>query len=244
MVKPIIAIDAGHGGKDSGTSCKLFKEKDIVLKMSHYQLSRCQQLGIPAILIRTNDSYISLKERSTMIKESGAKYCLCNHINAFKKTDVRGATVIHSIYADGKLAHSIKGQIVNAGAIKGSVWCKSSLINKKKDYYHMHRETGSTRTVIVEYGFASNPSDALLIYNKWSEFAEASLRGLCFHAGLHYEMPHDKPQPNHVKEGIEYLYTKGLLTSTILEIENNEPLPAWAVGLVLKRYEEGEKRGN
>src|SRR5690606_6463952 len=115
-MKPILVIDPGHGGKDpGGGSTASWKEKDMVLQISLYQYERFKQLGVPVTLTRDEDVYLSPAERTKIVRDSGAKYCISNHINAAGNVSARGVETIHSIYSDGKLATAIFNAIKDAG---------------------------------------------------------------------------------------------------------------------------------
>lgn len=161
----------------------------MVLQISLYQYERFKQLGVPVTLTRDEDVYLSPAERTKIVRDSGAKYCISNHINAAGNTTARGVETIHSIYSDGKLATAIFNALVGAGMPGRRVFCKSLDNNPQTDYYFMHRETGSVSTVIVEYGFATNRADAELIESNWRDYAEAVVRAFCQHAGYDYAPP-------------------------------------------------------
>ena len=59
--------------------------------------------------------------------------------------------------------------------------------NPNKDYYFMHRNTGDTESVIVEYGFIdSTGDDAYQIQNNWEKYAEAVVKAITEYAGYNY----------------------------------------------------------
>lgn len=191
-MKPILVIDPGHGGKDpGGGSTANWKEKDFVLQISLYQYERFKQLGVPVALTRDKDVYLSPNERAKIVRESGAKYCISNHINAAGNSTARGVETIHSIYSDGKLAAAIYNAIRDAGMPGRRVFSRSIDNKQKVDYYFMHRDTGSVSTVIVEYGFATNAQDVQLLENHWRDYAEAVVRAFCQYAGYDYRPPTD-----------------------------------------------------
>lgn len=198
----MVIIDPGHGGNDPGMVSKYFKEKDITLKMSLYQHERFKQLGIPVKLTRNKDITLNPVARGSIVKNSGAKVCVSNHINSSIKTSVRGAETIHSIYSNGRLSNSIMNNIVESGAIKRRVFCKEHTTLKGKDYYYMHRYTGSVETIIVEYGFGSNDLDAEFILNNWKKLSESIVRAVCFYLGYIYTTPKEEvKKPNLLKIG-------------------------------------------
>lgn len=55
-----------------------------------------------------------------------------------------------------------------------------------KDYYFMHRNTGRTEPIIVEYGFVDNAADANRIKNNWENYAEAVVKAVAEYKGIPY----------------------------------------------------------
>ncbi len=167
----IICIDPGHGGKDPGGGTnKHFKEKDMVLKISFEQKKHFERNGIKVVMTRTGDEYLDSVPRTTRVKNSGAKYCISNHINA---GGGEGAETIHSIHGSAQIATGILNALVAAGAKKRRVFSRRGVSG---DYYYMHRMTGAVDTIIVEYGFADNASDTQKIINEWKKYAEVVAR--------------------------------------------------------------------
>lgn len=205
MAKPVLIIDAGHGGTDSGASGNGIIEKDYTLKISLYQYARFKELGVPVSLTRDNDRSLDSVQRTNIVKDSGAKYCISNHINAATAEDAQGVETIHSIHSDGKLAHALAYAVRDAGQPFRRIFCREDTdkktVNGKvvevpngADYYFMHRLTGSASTVIVEYGFLSNAADASRIKDNWKTYAEAVVRALCSFIGHAYTKPQEVVQ--------------------------------------------------
>lgn len=189
MALPILIIDSGHGGKDGGGgSNSYFKEKDMNLKISLYQFNRFKKLGVPVSLTREDDIYLSPVNRTELVRNSGAKYCISNHINA-ATPQARGAETIHSIFTDGKLAKILYQAIVDEGMSGRRVFSKESEIYKGRDYYYMHRDTGAVNTIIVEYGFATNAEDSRLLRSNWENYAEAVVKAFCTFINHKYVPP-------------------------------------------------------
>lgn len=80
----VVVIDAGHGGKDHGTSGKKVKEKDlalsIALKVGNYIEQNVP--GVKVIYTRTDDRYLSLDERADIANKAKADLFICIHANA------------------------------------------------------------------------------------------------------------------------------------------------------------------
>jgi len=93
--KIVIAIDAGHGGQDSGALGKGgTKEKTVVLAIAK-RLSKLvnAEPGMRAYLTRDKDIFISLRQRIKRARNNNADMFISIHADAFKNTKARGASV-------------------------------------------------------------------------------------------------------------------------------------------------------
>ncbi|MFS1511253.1 N-acetylmuramoyl-L-alanine amidase [Chengkuizengella sp. SCS-71B] len=191
IIDPILIIDSGHGGKDPGGGTNhLWKEKDFALQISLYQYDRFRQLDIPVTLTRNEDVFISSVNRARMVRESGAQYCFSNHINAGGGD---GVETIHSIHADPTLATKLAQGIVDEGQNLRRVFSRRLPTDPKKDYYFMHRETGSVSTTIIEYGFAdSKLDDVEQLQTFWKDYAEAVVKTFTTFIGREYKSPNQE----------------------------------------------------
>lgn len=178
MTTPKIIIDPGHGGKDiGGGSNEYWLEKDMVLQISLYQYYRLVELHFPVALTRDSDIYLSPEERTKIVRESGAQYCISNHINAGGGD---GAEFIHSIYSDSTFSSIMAEMIRLEGQNIRRIFTRTLPYDPKKDYYFMHRNTGNVDTIIVEYGFADSALDDVeQIKQFWREYAEAIVKAVC-----------------------------------------------------------------
>lgn len=232
MSRPVIIIDAGHGGKDpGGGSNSYWVEKDFNLKISLYQYERFRELGVPVALTRDQDMTLTPEERVTIVKNSGAEYCISNHINA---GGGEGAEVIHSIWDQRKLPRMIMDEIVKAGQKERRVF--SRRLDENTDYYFMHRETGSVVTYIIEYGFADHENDVERLRNHWKDYAEAVVKAFCLYLDRPYQTPDGYQEDTEPwkKELVDWMYDQKLLDSEAWKKRIEEPIPLWAVAAILK----------
>ncbi len=78
-----IVIDAGHGGKDPGTSGHGIREKDVVLSVSRKVGAYLErELGVRVVYTRTDDTFVPLAERGRIANRSGGKLFVSIHANA------------------------------------------------------------------------------------------------------------------------------------------------------------------
>ncbi|HFF8522967.1 TPA: N-acetylmuramoyl-L-alanine amidase AmiB [Providencia rettgeri] len=94
--KPVvIAIDAGHGGKDPGAIGKNgYKEKDVTLSVAKklYQRLEADPMFKPA-MTRDGDYFISVSGRSDVARKKGANMLVSIHADSAPNSSARGASV-------------------------------------------------------------------------------------------------------------------------------------------------------
>lgn len=215
MSKSII-IDPGHGGSDSGAVGFGVKEKDWNLRISLYQYNRLKELGARVGITRTTDKTLNSVPRTNLIK---GKYDLCisNHWNAFNGS-ARGIETIHSIFGGKQFATNIANALRKAtGLPLRRVFTRK--LNNGQDYYFMHRLTGSTRTVIVEYGFLDNRQDHNWYKNNsnFIKAAEAVIEAVCKEIGVKYVPVGKVSQPSKPSTGGTYTVKRGDTLSEIAQ---------------------------
>ena len=91
----IVAIDAGHGGRDPGAvSSNNVLEKDVTLLISR-ELERTLRdtKGYQAIMIRDDDNSLSLNDRYKSARKYGADIFISIHADGFRLASVKGASV-------------------------------------------------------------------------------------------------------------------------------------------------------
>lgn len=93
--KVVIAIDAGHGGKDSGAhGAGGTQEKDVTLAVARdlaAQINR--QPGMKAVLTRDADEFVPLKRRYEIARDDSADLFVSIHADSFTSSDAQGSSV-------------------------------------------------------------------------------------------------------------------------------------------------------
>lgn len=169
-----VVIDAGHGGEDLGAVANGVNEKDLNLMISQYMYEQFRNKGIPVTLIRQTDETITPNERVRRILAAYGNnpnvVVISNHLNAGGGD---GAEVIYALRNDDLLARNILQALENAGQNIRTYYQRRLPSDTSKDYYFIHRDTGITKPVIVEYGFIDNPTDLTRIQNNYRKYVDA-----------------------------------------------------------------------
>jgi N-acetylmuramoyl-L-alanine amidase len=91
----VIAIDAGHGGKDVGAQGNNgVQEKDVVFAIAKkLEGIVSRQAGMRAVMIRNGDYFVPLNERVRMAHEAKADLFVSIHADAYHDPSAHGASV-------------------------------------------------------------------------------------------------------------------------------------------------------
>lgn len=93
--RPLVVIDPGHGGIDSGAeTADGIKEKDVVLAFA----LRLQELLVASgrfdvALTREDDTFLRLEERVALARANKADLFISVHADSFQQAEIRGASV-------------------------------------------------------------------------------------------------------------------------------------------------------
>ena len=80
--------------------------------------------------------------------------------------------------------------------------------NPEKDYYFIHRNTGNTQPLIVEYGFIDDTSQQnQFLNNNYKELAEAVIKSILEYKNLPYSPPKTNSQINYIVKKGDTLYS-------------------------------------
>ena len=98
----IIAIDAGHGGKDPGATGRSGTHEKIVTLQIAKRLEKDinSQRGMKAVLIRKNDRFMRLRDRIHKARDHHADMMISLHADSFPDPRARGSS-IYALSVDG-----------------------------------------------------------------------------------------------------------------------------------------------
>lgn len=170
LLKRTIVLDPGHGGADMGaTGRQGTREKDVNFDVAMRLKKLLEEAGAAIVLTRTDDSFISLYERSAIANDLFADLFISIHTNAHPQSEVRGIEVF---YYQGRndserLAKAVEARLATATQLK-------SLGVKTNDFVVV-RES-QMPGILIELGFLSNFEEEKIL--RTDEYRERAARGI------------------------------------------------------------------
>ncbi len=163
-----IAIDAGHGGKDSGTMTrkgpKLF-EKNVALDVAQQVQKILEKRGLTVVMTRNNDTFIPLHRRVEIAQNNHSCLFVSIHFNWASNPKAQGV----EIYYFNSKKNSLRSQKSQklAQLLLGNITkdCKAKSRGVQAGDFHVIRET-KMPSVLIEGGFFSNLQEAKQLANK------------------------------------------------------------------------------
>lgn len=175
--RPIVLLDPGHGGIDSGAvgvNCLL--EKNVVLEVAKEVVRLDRELfkeSLDVYLTRYSDTLISLRDRTRLAKSLSADLYLSLHCNKAERVAAQGVEVY--IHSNG--GFPFRKKAIAFGTLLGTGFHqKVGLRDRgiKLANFQVLRDTRSVcPALLLEFGFLSNPEEALFLGNPKSRTAMA-----------------------------------------------------------------------
>lgn len=195
--KPVIVIDPGHGGKDSGASGMFngikVSEKTYALAFATELNKVLSASGFTTIMTRADDRFIELSDRATIANNNHADLFFSFHHDSSSNASAKGAFVI---YPSAK-TKSISESIISESADVAEYVKKSML-----DMGFTSRRNGTdqsisgytlavlrqtqVRSILAEFGFMSNAEDLSKITDP--VFQKAMAQNLTKQLKLYFQM--------------------------------------------------------
>lgn len=97
-LRPLVVIDAGHGGKDKGTtslSLPRVEEKTLALSTAFFLQGYLRKLGFRTSMLRADDSFIPLQERVERSNTQKPLLFVSIHYNAAKNILAEGIEIYY-----------------------------------------------------------------------------------------------------------------------------------------------------
>ena len=229
-----IVIDPGHGGDDPGAVGNGIIEKDLNLEISKEMYNIFNSLGIPVYITRLDDKTLSPEERVKLVLNAFGNdskvIVISNHINAGGGD---GAEIIYALRNNNTLADYVAEELVAAGQNYRKSYQRRLPSDSSKDYYFMHRDTGKTEPIIIEYGFLdSTGDDPEFLKNNYKKLANAVVRGV----SKYIDLPYQLGEVYIVKKGDTLWNIARTYNTTVDEIKklNNLSSNSLSIGQIIK----------
>ncbi len=159
----VILLDPGHGGYDPGSISFSGKfEKYVNLEVAYILKEELNKAGASVYMTRTNDTYITNKERGRLADKLGADILLSIHHNSLNNSNYFGLSTYYNTinYKDKSYGYNLAEAIyLNATTINGVY--RDGILDRN---YEVLRET-NTPAALIEIGFMSNPTEEMNIHN-------------------------------------------------------------------------------
>jgi len=173
-----LCFDYGHGGNDSGAILGNRKESNDVLSVGKEIAVEMRRHGVTVDETRTNDSTLSLRDRSSFENRKSYDYFVSFHRNAFNKSvhGVETFTYPRSSKKANELATKVQNNLVKLGFTDRGT---------KEANFHVLRETKSP-AILIEMGFIDNVEDNKLFDSKRNEIVKAITQAILSQLNIKY----------------------------------------------------------
>lgn len=153
LAKPVIVIDAGHGGQDrGGMPGQRIPEKGYALDTAKRLDSTLRRAGFQTVMTRRSDVFIPLGDRSATANQYRGSVFVSIHFNGAPNDDAHG---IETYYHHGRDSAAL------ASAIHRSVLAATGEEDRRIRTRRLHvlRNTRGT-AVLCELGFLTNRAES------------------------------------------------------------------------------------
>lgn len=154
---PLIVLDAGHGGKDTGAPYYGIDEKDVVLQITHRTGKLLEEAGYRVEYTRSDDTYVSLAARAEQANTQQADIFVSVHANAFpQKTEVNG---LETYYLVGGTRAKVLATRIHDAVLQST---GASDRGTRTANFYVLRNTDMP-AVLVETGYMTNEAECRLL---------------------------------------------------------------------------------
>lgn len=150
--RPVVVIDPGHGGKDSGApGLGGLLEKDVILPIGKRVAAILEQNGVNAVLTRDADFFVELQGRVNIADRANATLFVSIHANSVdRRPDVNGLEVYYYDSGYG-LAEVVRRSILQ------SISTIKDRGTRKARFYVLRKS--SMPSILVETGYMTGRED-------------------------------------------------------------------------------------
>ncbi len=152
----VIAVDAGHGGSNTGASGLHSKilEKDLTLKFAKELESRLKRKGATVIMTRTTDTNFNNNDRVLFLQKQKPTILISLHLNSSSNNNVNGVSTYYKHIGFRPLSQAILNEMLEADLKEfGNIGHFNFMLNSPTDFMN----------TLVEIAFLSNAEDEVKI---------------------------------------------------------------------------------
>lgn len=156
LEKMKIAVDAGHGGSNSGARGKTtgILEKNYTILIAKELEKELRKQKADVFMTRNNDTSLSMLERIEMVNKEDPDFLISIHLNSSVRDSVKGVSTFYRYIGFKPLSQYILESMVQLGLFEfGSVGSFNFALSGPTDYPNC----------LVEVAFLSNMDDEMLI---------------------------------------------------------------------------------
>jgi len=169
--RPLVVIDAGHGGNDPGAIGNGVVEKEVTLKVSYYLKDLLLNNNFNVIMTRSDDSEILLKPRVNIANLNNADIFVSIHCNSTEGPGPMGIETYYRTEQSSTFAKFIHKNLINSlPTIDRGIRIRNFYVIKNT----------KMPSVLVEIGYLTNKIEAsrLSTESYQRDIAKALLNGI------------------------------------------------------------------
>lgn len=168
-----------------------------------------------------------------------------NLITHFPSPGGNGAEVVYALRNEDTLAKKILDELEKSGQVTRKFYQRRLPSDSSKDYYFIHRNTGVTEPVLIEYGFLDNAEDANRLKNNYEDYAEAVVRAVSDYKNIKYVPPVGQNAYTVKKGDSLYSIARNLgVDINVLRELNNLTSDVLQIGQILILPDDEQNNGN
>lgn len=150
---PLIVLDAGHGGRDQGTSAGTVLEKEINLSVVKKLAEELEAAGAAVLLSREDDTKVGLEDRVAYANEKKAELFVSIHCN-YCEGDA-GVNGLECYYKESsEEGKALAEQVVQVIEDVDEVRCRGTRVG---DFRVLNKT--KMPAILVEIGYLSNQEE-------------------------------------------------------------------------------------